>query len=741
LGISATSGAQYIIEDNTIRNLSLTASTNVGTTSIPAVLGIALVTSNTQALSLSRNIIYSLSNGGSGASAWTTGIHYSGGTSGSNVLEQNFVHSLSPSSGATASVVGIQLAGGTTTTARNNMVRLGIASNGTVITQSHNIFGIQQTANNIHNIFHNSIYIGGSGIAGAFPTFAYHRHIRSFRTDTSLRNNIFVNNRSNGAGTGVHYAVGFSTAMTTTLTSDNNLFHTNGTGGTLGLMGATTYATLADWKTGTSKDAVSLYGDPQFIDATGNASDVDLHISAIVASPAESNGSDVGVTADYDSEDRASRTPTDIGADAGDFLALDIVAPVITYTNAPGVCNTSSTHVLNNVTIEDVLSDINVTAGTKPRLYYKKSTDANNLGGWQFVEATGTTSPFSFNINLTALGSINSGDIVQYFVVAQDEGPIVFTPNVSINSGSFAATQTSVALGTSAFPIGGTLNSFTILPCSGTVTVGTGGAFPSLTNPGGLFEAINLATLSGDVTAEIISDLTVETGTHPLNQWAESGVGNYSVTIRPDGNTLRTITGTYAGAAATAGIYRINGADRFTIDGRDPNNLGAGGRHLLFRNTNATASNNFNSTFNVLNDANNLVFRNLIIEGATVGTFNGVFRIDSEGTGDGNDFITITENQIRDRSDAAGIPTHGIYIVGTLNRVNDNISITFKTAHVSCNGLKLVTFVFYLIHCVSNSFTFWIDINTVNMINIHTALKQHTCQGSNPTTMNIYSRP
>ncbi len=135
----------------------------------------------------------------------------------------------------------------------------------------------------------------GTGVAGALNTFAYQRNNATVSIATNLRNNIFVNNRSNGAGTGVHYAVGFTTAMTTALTSDHNLFLTNGTGGSLGLMGATPYSTLATWKTGTSKDAASLYGDPQFEDATGNATNVDLHLNSTVATPAEAAGFDVGI--------------------------------------------------------------------------------------------------------------------------------------------------------------------------------------------------------------------------------------------------------------------------------------------------------------------------------------------------------------------------------------------------------------------------------------------------------------
>lgn len=230
---------------------------------------------------------------------------------------------------------------------------------------------------------------------------------------------------------------------------------------------------------------------------------------------------------------------------------------------------------------------------------------------------------------------------------------------------------------------------------NGGYTVGTGGDYPSLTNPGGLFEAINMAQLSGNVTASIISDLTAETGQHPLNQWVEQGIGGYTLTIQPSNNTTRTIEGTYVGAAAaSAGLYRFNGADRVIIDGRDPSNLAGNGRHLLFRNLSATSS-AFNSTFNLINDATNNTFRYCVIEGSTIGATNGVFRISTAGAGNGNDDNTISNCQLRDRSNAVGNPLNIIYALGTSGKENSNITISnneifnFWATGTSTNGILI----------------------------------------------------
>ncbi len=121
-----------------------------------------------------------------------------------------------------------------------------------------------------------------------------------------------------------------------------------------------------------------------------------------------------------------------------------------------------------------------------------------------------------------------------------------------------------------------------VIPLSGTVTVGTGGTYPTLTCTGGLFEAVNNRGLSGDLTANIISNISTEDGTHALNQWSEAGAGNYTLKIQPATATLKTISGSYNG-----GLFRLYGADRVTFTGAysDDEN-----QYLAFINNNTSAT-------------------------------------------------------------------------------------------------------------------------------------------------------
>src|SRR6185295_6728706 len=103
--------------------------------------------------------------------------------------------------------------------------------------------------------------------------------------------------------------------------------------------------------------------------------------------------------------------------------------------------------------------------------------------------------------------------------------------------------------------ISGTITA--VPPINGTIDVGTGGTYTSLTNAGGLFQALNTNGISGNVVINITSDLTAETGAVALNQISEVGAGGYTVTIKPSG-AARTISGT---SAASSGLIILNGTD------------------------------------------------------------------------------------------------------------------------------------------------------------------------------------
>ena len=182
-----------------------------------------------------------------------------------------------------------------------------------------------------------------------------------------------------------------------------------------------------------------------------------------------------GITSDYANATRNATTP-DMGALEFSGTAIDAAAPSIALTALPNFACT--TIPAQSIAITDN-SGVNATTGTKPRMYYKKSTDANALvgntatdNGWKYVEASNATSPYTFNIDFSILQApLAVGDVMQYFVVAQD---LNSTANVGVNGAVFAAgyCPVSVNLLAAAFPVGNT-NSFAITPASSVVVTAT----------------------------------------------------------------------------------------------------------------------------------------------------------------------------------------------------------------------------------------------------------------------------
>src|SRR5690606_7861622 len=89
-------------------------------------------------------------------------------------------------------------------------------------------------------------------------------------------------------------------------------------------------ATIEDWQSATAQDALSGPGNPKFITPDGTAATVNLHIMpSPEPTPVEAAGVDVGVAEDFDGQARSGFSPTDIGADAGDFTPGEAIPPTI----------------------------------------------------------------------------------------------------------------------------------------------------------------------------------------------------------------------------------------------------------------------------------------------------------------------------------------------------------------------------------------------------------------------------
>ena len=642
---SATSGTMYILTSsasasnlyiyyNTINNI-----TRTGTGSIYGLYNSGSVVNNAN---IFNNTISNITASGSSS---TYLLYSSPASTTTTAIYENTINGVSTTNGT---LYGIYLAaGGTNNVYRNNIYNLSTTNTSPSL---YGIYASSGTNNYLYNNFVSdlrtpaatssdairAIYVGGGTLAGVYNNTVYLNATSSstttfgttgFYASTSpivdLRNNIIVNTSTPGAtgGLTVAYRRSSTTLGSYANTSNNNIFYA-GTPAANRLIyndGTNSDQSLGLFQNRVSpRDLRSVTELPPFINVT--TAPFNLHLQPGAATAAESGGSPItspiAVTTDFDGDTRNTTTP-DIGADEGSFLAVDKIAPVIAHTR---LVNTSST---TNRTLTATITDdagIPTTGNLVPRVYYRKGTGNFFSQPGTLTSGTATNGTWSFTINNADLGGVALGDIVDYFIVAQD-----INGNLSSLPGGAVATDVN------------TVTSLTFVyrylitaPIASAITVP--GTYPSLTNVGGLFEAINNGVLNSNVTVQITADLTAETGTVGLNQWSEEGNGNYTLTIRPDAAVNRTISGS---SAAGFGLIRFAGADRVTIDG----SFNGSGKFLTITNTNTVAN-----TFAILasSGAENNTYRNINVStGSNTATTVGIF-----SAGAGNNNLVIENNSV-----------------------------------------------------------------------------------------------
>ncbi len=654
-------GGGHTISDNTVFNLS-TNSGNISINNSASVVGINMTASVLGGNVVSGNTVHSLSNTSTTTAAWVNGITVSAPASpaAASPVTRNNIHSLSTAS-ATAGMAGIFcLSVGGNSPVTNNMIRLGINSSGASVTTSSQINGIYKAATVSQNISFNTVYIGGSTVvSGTVSTFAFRRSASG--TLDTVTNNIFMNARSNTSGTGKHYAVSLN-ANTALLSNHNDLF-VNGTGGVLGLLGSTDYTTLSAWTTATSQDFSSISSDPKLINPAGSSTAVDLHIQPTVSTGIERGGYAISyVTVDYDNQTRSGLTPVDIGADAGDFVLSDESGPAIYYSPLSlTTCNTSN-QTISGVVITDG-TGVPLSGSLVPRIYYRKGSGSWFSQPGTLAGGVATNSTWNFTIVVSDMGGLVTGDVVSYYIIAQD----VNTP-ARIASNSVGAIATDVNTVTS-HPAA--TNNFTITTVlAGTYTVGTGGDFSTLT---AAVNSYNGACLNGPVTFSLTNAYSSSGETFPITINANTAASSTNtLTIKPASGMV-----TVSGSLASGALVRLNGADFVIIDGSTG---GGTDRSLTITNTATTApAGIWISSTGAGAGATNNSIRNCIINtnAATTATAYGISVSGATvgSAGADNDNITIQNNLIT--STNVGVQANGFAAVSAGGL--DNLIISGNT--------------------------------------------------------------
>lgn len=464
------------IYNNTISNL----------TSAAPLYG--LYTATPETVNVYDNVVSGLLS--SGASSATYGLYLNSGAATINAY-RNRVYDITGSGASSPEINGIYATGtaGGLITIYNTAVSDLKMPNGSAIDA---VFGIYlATATGSYTVFHNTIRLNPTNTGANFGAAGlYYVGTATSANTVDLRNNIIhINAVASGTGSVAAVKRSSGTAGTPPVnyasTSNSNILYApNATN---------TYLYSEGTNAANTVNAYNLTNDPDFNTPCGlyksfmtprdNSTFTENNLIPVTGTPgvfvpsgssfASNNAVPTtapAVTTDYFGTTRG--TPADIGAVEFAGSGADVAGPVIAYASlaTPTFCTAAPTLTAS---ITDA-SGVNTTTGTAPRLYYKKSTEANAFGGannstfngWKWVEGTGTAPNFSFTPDYGLLTTpIAVGDLIQYFVVAQD---VAATPNVSSLTAAYPTgfCPTSVALPTAAGPLSSS-------PAPDSYTIGT----------------------------------------------------------------------------------------------------------------------------------------------------------------------------------------------------------------------------------------------------------------------------
>ena len=619
------------VNNNTISNFS-----GAGTT-------YAIYTGSTAAIGMecNNNTISNVSVNGASAAA-VYGIFQNVG--GANVYSKNKIYGLSANGIGTAFATGIHIAGGTTTTLRNNYI-------GDVTTPIANaanaLNGINIAGGTTVNCEYNTVYLNGSSSGALFGSSAINA---STTPNLTLRNNIFINNSGfTGAGLTVAYRRSSTTLTSYVSSSNQNIFYA-GTPGANRLIytdGTNSDQTISAYKLRvTPADLNTATENVTFLSTTGSSPNF-LHVDGSVASYTESGASNVtGITDDFDGNIRQGNvgyvgtgTAPDIGAD--EYAGIAIAPPTAPINFG------SNTYTINsfNVTWDD-------NSTTEYGFIVYRSL---NIGGpYVAVGAVSST---------TSAGTGTSYSLAQTGLLGNTTYYYEIVANAASNSPVLAGSASTLACG------GGLSGSYLIPTAYPTIAA----ALTSLKSLG----------MTGAVTLELESSYTGAGETYPLIVSDTIGCLNAinTLTLRPEATVAAPLTITSANTTAT---IDINSADYFTIDGR-PGGVGSN-KFLIVQNTSTTAAAAGNAIL-IRNEASNNTVTYVDIRSAnanpaantavtTIGSIPGALAIGNTAGAFGNDNNTVSNCDVHSTGTNLGACIYaGNSTTAGTSANNDNNSI------------------------------------------------------------------
>jgi hypothetical protein len=599
-----------------------------GGTSAITVMTVNLTGTNN---ATSGNIIRNISSAGS-VTGITTGA-------GNDNINTNTIDSLFSSGGTSTIVSGINVTAGTTKNIYQNTI-----SNlqGNSITTG-SVQGILISAGTTVNFYQNKIY---ALTANALTTGTVNGiWISAGTTIKTYRNKIYDLSSASSLLTGAVNGIQVSGATASLICTINNNI--------IGDLRAPA-AILADPIRGIS------------VISTGTTSTTNVYYNTIYLN-ASSGGINFGSSGIYHVTNATATTSalnlidnniTNVSVPRGTGFTVAYRRSSNTLTNYGTTSNNNMFYagtpgVFNLIFYDGVNSDQTI-AAFKTRMATRDAASISEdlITGSVFLSTTGSAAGY-LHIDQSKTTALKGGAVNISTFTDDYDGDIRFG-----NTG-YAGNGTAPDIGADEF------TGLQFLPFSGVYNVGTGQNYTSLTNSNGIFSKINSLGFSGNVTINIISDLS-ETGAEALNQWSETGAGNYTLTIQPDAASPRLISGN-----VLAGMIRLNGADRVRIDG-------GASRLLTFRNTNTTGTTG--TAFTFINGAAYDTIRYCNLEAYANATNGVVLFSTSAAVTSGNSNILAEYNNINGTV-SSNSSLSAIYSAGTTGKENANNAISNNTIY------------------------------------------------------------
>jgi hypothetical protein len=498
--------------------------------------------------------------------------------------------------------------------------------------EEDNGYGIVITDGGGYKIWFNTIWLNTNQTIAGFPAALNITEGVTAASAIDLRNNIIINTQTQ---TGGGYAVQCLADPVVFAPMNHNAYYSAGPG--IAYVRGVDRTNLAGIQAGFGGNANSVVTLPVFVSTT------DLHLVAGSNAAVDNKGTPVAVTTDIDEETR-SVTP-DLGADEMPAGA-DTNPPGITYTALTFACTTTD-RVLTATIID--ATGVPTTGSLVPRIYYKKSTG----GIWYskpgtLTGGTGTNGTWSFTITVSDMGGVAAGDVIQYYILAQD---VAGSPNIGSSPAGAVASDVNTVTTHPSSPSTYSINA----AFSGSFNVGSGGTYTTLSSA---VAAYNNGCLAGPVSFNLTSTTYQAGETFPLV------IMNNALASSVNTLTIKPASGVNVSINADTAAFILDGARYVTIDGS--NTVGGTTKNLTINKSLVTGA-----TLLFQNGASSNTIKNSVIKGVAIGT--GVITMGGSNAATGNNNNMVQNNDI---TKGATSPVAGIFNTGTSGKPNTGNSYT-----------------------------------------------------------------